>query len=71
MYYSLSFSLDVVLGLCMCEPSSQESLQRWIRELQDKYSCLSKAAIIYDLSNSETVDAQDSDVQDKQGKIAS
>lgn len=70
MWCCLFLSLDVVLGLCMCEPSSQESLQHWIKELQDQYSCLSKAAIIYDLSDPETVDAQESDILDTQEKIA-
>lgn len=52
---SLSFlPPDVVLGICMCHPASQEGLQCWIRKVQERYSCLSKASIIYDISKPET-----------------
>ena len=47
--YSFLFP-DVVLGVCMCNPPSQENLQCWIKELQERYSCLSNLNIIYDLS---------------------
>lgn len=46
-----------MLGLCMCQPFQQESLQRWITKLQERYPTLSKATIIYDLSELAVEDA--------------
>ena len=48
---------DVVLGLCMCQPFRQESLQHWITKLQERYPTLAKATIIYDLSELPVEDA--------------
>lgn len=66
---SPSLPSDVVLGLCMCKPFRQESLQLWINKLQERYPTLSKATIIYNLSElAEDASQESSTVRSKQIK---
>lgn len=61
----------MVLGLCMCWPFHRESLQRWIRVLQEKYPKLSTATIIYDTTELEVAqNGQESDVNSRDNKQA-
>ena len=56
----------------MCGSHQREDVQRWIGVLQEKYPSLAKASIIYDITELETVKAED-DINDdhrQQPKLA-
>lgn len=52
-----------VLGVCMCHPGSQESLQDWLSALQETYPTLAKATIVYNISKTEPSPSSDSSLQ--------
>lgn len=61
-----------VLGVCMCSAGQEKaSLQAWIGELQEKYPSLSKATIIYDITESEIRDSVKDSNRLKQAQLAS
>ena len=52
-----------VLGVCMCHPGSQESLQDWLTALQETYPTLAKATVIYNIRKTESPSSSDSNLQ--------
>ena len=41
--------IGAVVAVCACQPSTQASLQQWIRELQLAHPQLTDATIVYDI----------------------
>ena len=62
--FVLLSTAGAVLGVCMCHPGSQESLQDWLGALQDTYPTLAKATVVYDIRKTESPSsASDSSLQ--------
>ena len=58
------FSAGAVLGVCMCDPATQESLQDWLGALQETYPSLSKATVVYNIRKMESSDSSnDANIQ--------
>ena len=53
-------SPGAVLGVCMCHPANQESLQDWLEALQQTYPSLAKATVVYNIRRTETEAEQSS-----------
>lgn len=39
----------IILGVCLCQPPTQESLTLWIQYLHNDYPQLKNATIVYDV----------------------
>ena len=63
------FGAGEVLGVCMCGSHQRGDVQRWIGTLQEKYSSLAKANIIYDITELDKTESSGSK-STEQPKIA-
>ena len=52
-----------VLGVCMCHPTSQDSLKLWLGSLQETYPTLANATVIYNTREPGTKETQTKQLQ--------
>ena len=61
--YCALITPGAVLGVCMCHPANQETLQDWLSALQETYPPLAKATVVYNIRKTEPLSSSDSNLQ--------